>query len=154
MHKTHVTRQLPYAPEELFALVGDVEAYPKFLPWVFSMRTWNRATPEQGVRTLDAEARVGFAFVKEKFATRVRMDDNERQIDVSLLYGPFRRLKNCWRFVPAEGGTRIEFDIDFEFKSRFLDALLAANLNRAADRLIACFEGRAAALYGARAHAS
>jgi coenzyme Q-binding protein COQ10 len=34
-----------------------------------------------------------------------------------------------------------------------LDALLAANVKRAADRLIACFEGRAEALYGARAAA-
>ena len=153
MHKTHLTRLLPYAPDELFALVGDVDAYPKFLPWVSAMRTWNRSRPEEGVQTLDAEARVGFSFVKERFATRVRLDEKERRIDVSLLYGPFRRLRNRWRFVPTEQGTRIDFDIDFEFKSKLLDRLLAANIGRAADRLIACFEHRAEALYGARASA-
>jgi len=42
----------------------------------------------------------------------------------------------------------VEFSIDFEFKSRLLEALLAANLGRAVDRLIACFEARAKALYG------
>ena len=153
MHKTRVTRQSPYTPEELFALVGDVEAYPQFLPWVSSLRTWNATRPETGVRTVDAEAKVGFAFVRERFATRVRLDEIRRTIDVSLLYGPFKRLKNNWSFHPDKGGTRIEFDIDFEFKSRMLDALLAANVKRAADRLIACFEGRAEALYGARAAA-
>jgi coenzyme Q-binding protein COQ10 len=153
LHKTHLTRHLPYAPEELFRLVGDVEAYPKFLPWVSSMRTWNRAAPEEGVRTMDAEAKVGFAFVRERFATRVRLDEIGRRIDVSLLYGPFKRLKNSWWFAPDDGGTRIEFDIDFEFKSRILDALLAANLRHAAERVIACFESRAEALYGARAAA-
>ncbi len=153
MHSTHVTKLLPYAPDELFALVADVEAYPEFLPWVSSMRIWNRTAPQAGVRTLDAEAKVGFAFVRETFATRVRLDEVMRQIEVSLLYGPFKRLKNGWSFAPAEGGTRIEFDIDFAFKSRLLDALLSANLRQAADRLIACFESRAQTLYGARANA-
>ena len=153
MHSTHVTKLLPYQPDELFALVGDVEAYPKFLPWVSSIRTWNATAPEVGVRTLDAEANIGFAFVREKFATRVRLDQTKRSIDVSLLYGPFRRLKNAWSFAPEAGGTRIEFDIDFEFKSRLLDALLAANLRHAVDRMIACFEGRARTLYGSRVEA-
>jgi coenzyme Q-binding protein COQ10 len=42
----------------------------------------------------------------------------------------------------------VEFSIDFEFKSRLLEALLAANLGRAVERLIGCFEDRAKALYG------
>ena len=41
------------------------------------------------------------------------------------------------------------FSIEFEFKSRLLDAFLAANMDRAIDKLIACFEARARALYGA-----
>ena len=72
MHSTHVTRDLPYRPEDLFRLVGDVDSYPEFLPWVSSMRTWNRTEPEAGVSTVDAEAKVGFSFVREKFATRVK----------------------------------------------------------------------------------
>jgi coenzyme Q-binding protein COQ10 len=153
LHRTHVSRKLPYEPDELFQLVGDVDAYPQFLPWVLAMRTWNRSKPAEGVQTLDAEARVGFSFIREKFATRVRLDEKERRIDVSLLYGPFRRLKNHWKFVPSEGGTRIDFDIDFEFKSKLLERLVNANLTRAANKLIACFESRAEALYGARASA-
>ena len=150
MHKTHVTRLLPYAPEELFRLVADVEAYPNFVPWVSAMKVWNRTASREGVRTVDAEAEVGFAFVKETFATRVRLDEAAKRIDVSLLYGPFKRLTNGWSFSPAKDGAKIEFDIDFEFKSRLLDALFAANVRAAAERLIACFEGRAQALYGPR----
>ena len=33
---------------------------------------------------------------------------------------------------------------------KLLDAMLAANMDRAVDKLIACFEARAAQLYGAR----
>ena len=154
MHSTRVTRDLPYAPDQLFNLVADVESYPEFLPWVSSLRTWNRTGPNDGIRSLDAEAKVGFSIVRETFATRVKLDDRARTVEVGLLYGPFKRLRNHWRFVPAGQGTRVEFEIDFEFKSRLLDTILAANIRHAADRLIGCFEGRAKRLYGSTASAS
>jgi coenzyme Q-binding protein COQ10 len=145
----HVSRILPYTPDQLFALVGDVARYPEFVPWITAMRTWNARDHGAGVTTLDAEAGVGFSFLKERFATRVRRDAGERQIDVSLLSGPFRKLANHWRFLPeGDGATRVEFDIDFQFKSRLLEALLAANFHHAVDRLMGCFEDRARALYG------
>jgi coenzyme Q-binding protein COQ10 len=126
-------------------------AYPDFVPWITAMRTWNpRALPD-GVETLDAEAGVGFSFLKERFSTRVRRDAPNRQINVSLLSGPFRKLENQWRFIAAEGGTTVEFDIDFQFKSRLLDSLLKANFAHAVDRLMTCFEDRARRLYGPRA---
>ena len=153
MHSTRVTRLLPYAPDDLFALVGDVEAYPQFLPWVSALKVWNRTEPEPDVRQLDAEAKVGFAMVRETFATRVRMDGTARTITVSLLYGPFRRLRNHWTFSEAGEGAKVDFEIDFEFKSRLLDAILAANLHRAAEKLVGCFECRAKALYGSRVKA-
>ncbi len=113
------------------------------------MRTWNARTLGPGLELVDAEAGIQFSFLKERFSTRVRRDATARQIDVSLLSGPFRRLANSWAFFEAaEGGARVEFDIDFQFKSRLLDALLAANFAHAVDRLMACFEARAAALYG------
>lgn len=145
-----VTRVLPYAPEQLFELVGDVENYPKFVPWITAMRTWNGRV-DGAVSTVDAEAQVGFSFLREKFATRVRRDREALSIDVSLLYGPFKRLSNGWRFVPEGDATRVEFVIDFAFKAALLDAMLAANIDKAANKLIACFEDRAKQIYGVKA---
>jgi len=145
--KHHVSKRLPYAPDQLFALVGDVEAYPQFVPWITAMRTWNRRADDHGASLIDAEAQVGFSFLKERFSTRVRRDPLNRQVEVSLIRGPFKRLTNRWTFNPHEGGTEIDFFIDFEFKSRLLQAVLEANFNRAVDKLIACFEARARKLY-------
>jgi coenzyme Q-binding protein COQ10 len=145
-----VTRILPYAPRQLFDLVGDVERYPQFVPWVLRLRTWNRR--EEGeVVTLDAEAEVGFSIVHERFATTVRCDAPALAIDVDLISGPFRKLQNRWRFKDHSRGTELTFSIDFEFKSRLLQTLLAANFHRACNRLIACFEDRARTLYRPRA---
>ena len=143
-----LTRVLPYEPDQLFALVGEVRAYPQFVPWITSMRVWNEHEAEPGVSVCDAEAQVGFSFLKERFSTRVRRDARARLITVSLLSGPFRRLENRWEFKPHPHGTQLEFFIDFEFRSRLLDMMLHANFDRAVSKLIACFEARARALYG------
>jgi coenzyme Q-binding protein COQ10 len=153
--KHHVSKLLPFTPDQLFQLVGDVDRYPDFVPWITAMRTWNARRLGQGIEAVDAEAGVGFKFLKERFSTRVRRDAQNRQIDVSLLSGPFRKLANRWQFVDAgHGCTRVEFDIDFEFKNRLLSALLTANFGHAVDRLMACFEARAEALYGKPAAAA
>lgn len=152
MRRHALTKVLPYAPDQLFSLVGDVDRYPEFVPWLTTMRTWNAHEIEPGVNCVNAEAGVGFSFLRETFATRVIRDANERHIGVNLIRGPFRALKNDWRFKPGDGGgTEIDFSIEFEFKSRLLDAFLAANMDRAIDKLIACFEARARALYGVEA---
>lgn len=148
MPRHHIEKILPYTPDQLFALVGNVDAYPEFVPWIQSMRTWNARSEGEGISLVDAQAGVGFAFLKEKFSTRVRRDAAVRQVDVQLLSGPFKHLANRWRFVAVEGGTKIEFDIDFEFKSRLLSGMLAANFHHAVDKLMSCFEARAQALYG------
>ncbi len=143
-----VTRILPYRPGQLFDLVGDVERYPQFVPWVVRLRTWNRRADGDGVLLLDAEAEVRFAIVHERFATKVRLDEPAMTINVSLLSGPFRKLENRWRFAPHVEGAELTFEIDFEFRSRLLQGLLAANFHRAVNRLVGCFETRARELYG------
>jgi len=144
----HLTRVLPYTPEQLCELVGDVARYPDFLPWITSMRTWNPQILPDGTNTLDSEATVGFSMLTERFASRVRRDPINREVQVSLLSGPFKRLVNEWRFTEHAQGTEIAFMIDFEFKSRLLTIMLEANFERVVNKLIACFDARAAQLYG------
>lgn len=143
-----LTRVLPYSPEPLFDLVGDVERYPEFVRWVTAMRTWNRREAGEGVVLFDAEARVRFSFLRERFSTRVRLDRPALAIDADLISGPFRRLENRWRFKPHPAGAELAFEIDFEFRARLLERIVAANLTGAVDRLISCFEDRARTLYG------
>ena len=146
----HLTRRLPYAPRQLFELVGDVERYPEFVPWVTRLRTSNRRPDGEGITRLDAEAEVGFSIIHERFSTAVRLDEPALAIDVDLISGPFRRLHNRWRFKDHPRGAELSFEIDFEFKSRLLDTLLRANLHHAVNRLVGCFEARAAQLYGSQ----
>lgn len=143
-----VVHILPYAPDQLLRLVGDVEAYPQFVPWITGMRVWNRRDEGGGASQLDAETVVRFGPVRERFSTRVRRDPEAGEILVGLLHGPFRRLVNRWRIHPHPQGAQVEFEIDFEFKTKILHRLLAANFEHAVERLIGCFEDRARQLFG------
>ena len=154
MARYHVTRLLPYSPEQVFALVGDVDAYPQFIRWITALRAGEVRDEGAGVTALDAQVWVGFSFLKESFSTAVRRDAPGRVITVSLISGPFKRLENVWTFTPHRAGCQVVFDIDFQFRGRMLDALLKANFGYAVDKLIGAFEDRARQLYGGAAASS
>jgi coenzyme Q-binding protein COQ10 len=79
-----VVRILPYTPAQLLDLVGDVEAYPKFVPWITSMRVWNQRTDAHGETLLDAEAGVGFSFLRERVQIPPAADPASRQLPPRL----------------------------------------------------------------------
>ena len=147
MHHSR-SRILPHTPRQLFDLVGDVVSYPLFLPWITAMEVSNRREESAGIVVLDARAKVRYSILRESFATRVRLDRPGLSIDVQLISGPFRKLENHWRFTPHPGGAQLTFDIDFEFGSRLLEGLFAANFQKAVASIVKLFEARAKALYG------
>jgi coenzyme Q-binding protein COQ10 len=135
-------RLLPYTPEQLFALVADVERYPEFLPWCVGARIRERR-PELVV----ADLIIGFRMFRERFTSRVQLDPPGR-IDVTYTEGPFRYLNNYWIFEKAAGGCRVDFFVDFEFKSRILQRFIEILFGEAVRRMVAAFERRAEQLYG------
>jgi coenzyme Q-binding protein COQ10 len=135
-------RVLPYTPEQLFALVADIERYPEFLPWCVGARIKRREA-----NLVVADLIIGFRVFRERFTSRVTLDPPQR-IDVAYTEGPFRYLTNHWTFMPVEGGCRVGFFVDFEFKSRLLQRLIEVLFNEAVRRMVGAFEKRAGDLYG------
>jgi coenzyme Q-binding protein COQ10 len=140
---THAERRvLPYTPEQLFQLVADVERYPEFLPWCIAARIRERQRDR-----IVADLMIGFRLIRERFTSEVRLDPPGR-IDVTYSEGPFRYLNNHWSFTPVPGGCRIDFFIDFEFKSRLLQKVIEVVFGEAVRRMVGAFEKRARDLYG------
>ena len=90
---------------------------------------------------------IGFRVFRERFTSRVALDAPGR-IDVTYAEGPFRRLNNHWVFEKAPGGCRIDFYVDFEFKSRLMQKLIEVLFSEAVRRMVGAFEKRAQDLYG------
>jgi coenzyme Q-binding protein COQ10 len=136
-------RVLPYTPEQLFALVADIERYPEFLPWCVGARV-----KERRADLIVADLIIGFRVFRERFTSRVSLD-RPRRIDVAYADGPFRYLNNHWVFEDVPGGCRIDFFVDFEFKSRLMQKVIEVLFSEAVRRMVGAFERRARHLYGA-----
>lgn len=137
------TRRLPYSPEQMFDLVADVKRYQEFLPWVAATRI--RSDSEMA---MIADLVVGFRSLKETFTSQV---NKHRPHDITIDYveGPLKHLHNSWKFRPdGEGGTEIDFCVDFAFRSRIFESLAGQMFDRALRRMIGAFEDRAHQLYG------
>jgi coenzyme Q-binding protein COQ10 len=141
-------REMPYAADQLYDLVADIKSYPEFLPWVSAARI-RKITETGSGKVIDAELVVSFKVFREKFGSRVTLNEQTREIDVEYLDGPFKYLNNHWRFIAlGEQRCAVDFFVDFEFRSRTLQALIGVVFNEAMQRIVRAFEARAAALYG------
>jgi coenzyme Q-binding protein COQ10 len=135
---------MPYSPEQMFDLVADVKRYQEFLPWVAATRV--RSDSET---LMIADLVVGFKSLKETFASRVTKE-RPHSVTVDYIEGPLKYLHNSWHFAPdGTGGTKIDFCVDFAFRSRIFETLAGQMFDRALRRMIGAFEDRAHQLYGA-----
>ncbi|MCE2926307.1 MAG: type II toxin-antitoxin system RatA family toxin [Rickettsiales bacterium] len=145
MHSHHETQHSPYTPEQLFAMVVDIEEYPKFLPWCRAARILERKENE-----FLGELVISFAHLTESYVSRVSLAPHSG-VDVSLVRGPFKQLSNSWRFTPKPGGgTQIDFSLSFEFRTKLLEKLIGALFGRATAKMVSAFKARADVLYGTR----
>lgn len=150
MPKHQETRKLPYSAREMFALVADVESYPKFLPWNAAARIRSR-TPVEGGEVIEADLVISFKVFRERFGSRVTLLPGESRILTEYLDGPFRYLRSGWAFRDLEtGGCEVDFLVDFEFRNAILQGVIGLVFNDAMQRIVRAFERRAAELYGAR----
>ncbi|MFC4234058.1 type II toxin-antitoxin system RatA family toxin [Thalassospira xianhensis] len=141
---THAERRkLPYTPEQLFDLVADIDSYSEFLPWCVASRVRKRNGD-----VLHADLVIGFKMFREKYTSKVTLQRPDR-VDVEYLQGPFKYLNNHWVFEPAEdGGTWLDFFVDFEFRSALLQKMIGVVFNEAVKLMVGAFETRAHQVYG------
>ncbi|HCP01237.1 MAG: ubiquinone-binding protein [Alphaproteobacteria bacterium] len=144
-------RPLPYTPDQLFALVADIESYPEFLPWCLAAR--NRKREQNAAEEIVwSELVVGFKLIRERFSSKVTLapqrNGRNARIDVEYVDGPLKYLRNHWIFVPHDDGScEIDFYVEFEFRNRIFEKMIGALFHEAISRMVGAFEKRAGDLY-------
>jgi ribosome-associated toxin RatA of RatAB toxin-antitoxin module len=132
-----------YSAQQMFDLVNDIEAYPKFLPWCSGSRIIKR---EEG--TIEAELMIAKGGFKKSFSTRNTIDEGGR-ITVSLLDGPFSHLEGVWNFMPLrEDASKISLDLEFEMSGVLASLAFGAVFNQICNTMVASFTSRAKEVYG------
>jgi coenzyme Q-binding protein COQ10 len=138
-----VRLHLNYSSPQLFDLVADVERYPEFLPWVLAARVTQRQDATIGV-----DMTIGTSLLCKRFKT-VAILERPHRIDIKSHDPLFDRFRQIWTFAPAtDDGTDVEYQVDFEFRSRLLQALVGRMFSDQANETVAAFRRRARQLYG------
>ena len=144
---THTEKRImPYTAKQMYDLVADVETYPDFLPWCAATRI-RKVTKDSHKTIIEADLIIAFKVFRERFGSRVTLKAEKFSIDVEYLDGPFKYLNNHWIFRDVDGGCEADFFVDFEFKSRVLQALIGVVFNEAMQRIVKAFKMRADDLY-------
>ena len=136
---------LPYTQQQMFDLVAEVERYPEFLPWCIGARILRREN-----NVLYADLVIGWKILREKFTSKVVLGA-PNEVHFEYMNGPLKFLHGHWRFTPEESGkTRVDFEVDFEFKSRTLSMVMGGVFSELVHRMVGAYEARARQLYGPR----
>jgi len=134
---------VPYTAEQMYDLVNDINAYPKFIPLCISSEVHEEQDHKLRATIKIAKGKIGFGF------TTLNTMEKGRSISMNLENGPFKSLKGVWRFTPQ--GTHeciISLHFDFEFSNKLLGVALGGLFKQLCDSMVEAFRKQAAVRYG------
>lgn len=132
---------VPYTAQQMFDLVNDIENYPRFLPWCPEAKI-----EQEGVEGLQATLYFEKGPVRHAFTTRNQLTPHER-VDMRLVKGPFRFLEGSWHFEAVPEGSKIAFELSFEWNHALLEMAIGPFFNQIIGSLIEAFTQRAKIIY-------
>lgn len=151
MPQFSVTRSVPYAADQVFAIARDVARYRDFLPLVKRSLVRNVKAHDDGRETFEGELTVAYEKlrIEEVMTSRVTVDPTALTVTALSNQGPVKHLESEWRILPtAENRCDITFTVDYQLKSRTLQFVLSGMFDLAVRKVMNAFEERARALYG------
>lgn len=127
---------------EMFLLVDDVLKYPEFLPWCGGVDLIH-----QDQQSTVATLHIDYHGLRQKFTTENSKTFPE-SMTIQLKDGPFKHLDGTWQFIPLnEEACKIEFSLNYEFSSHFLEKIIAPVFNHIANTFVDGFVVRADKIY-------
>ncbi|MGI4775913.1 MAG: type II toxin-antitoxin system RatA family toxin [Janthinobacterium lividum] len=128
---------------EIFQLITDVKAYPEFVPWCEGIEIVSK-DEEQTI----AEMKINYKGFTEKYRSRIiaKQEGNNYIVTVEAISGPFKYLNNIWSIESQQHGCNVNFSIDLEFKSFFIDKMVGLLFLKATERMIDAFIQKAESL--------
>ena len=143
---TAVLRRIkaPYARDQMYGLVSDIDSYSRFIPRCVESTVGD----SRDAREVRATLRFQYKGINLGFTTLNRNDPPD-SIKMNLADGPFKYLEGEWSFVSlGDRECEVCLQVDFDFSNRVYAAMFRAAFARLTSSLLDAFVDRAHALYG------
>lgn len=147
MRNLFLERHVPHLPQKMFALVNDLEGYPRFIPNCSAMVVTKG--PNGDADTRFAKMTIRFGPITQSYTSRVTSDSDALTIRAKAVDGPFAYLDSIWRFEPEGEGTRIRFEIEFKISNPLIAAVAEPAFAAKQDEIMSAFAEEADRRYGA-----
>ena len=155
MRETHHSALVAQPPSRVFALINDIESYPRFIPWCTHSSVLSRSE-----RQIVATIGVQRGPLQGEFTTRNDLEA-DRRVTMNLVDGPFRMLQGEWLLSPitlaaqeahpgstsvvdprATLGCRVELSMKFAFKNPLTAVLFEQKFAETTGSLLDAFVAR------------
>jgi ribosome-associated toxin RatA of RatAB toxin-antitoxin module len=131
MPKIQRSALVEHSAARMFALVNDIEAYPRRFDWCEAAQVLE-ADDAHVIARLD----LGLGALRTWFTTQNTLSP-PHHIDMQLRDGPFRRLSGRWQFHALdESACKVTLTLEFEPLSRLLAPALTLGFQGLADRMV------------------
>lgn len=131
MPTIHRSALVGHSAARMFALVDDIDAYPRRFDWCERADVLER-DDARVVARLD----LGLGALRTWFTTENTLSA-PHHIDMALVDGPFRRLSGRWTFHALdESACKVTLALDFEPSIRLLGPAFALGFQGLADRMV------------------
>ena len=140
----HVAKKiLPYACEQMFDLVADIQRYPEFLP------AWQEVKIiAQTDSYVHVSQTLGFPLLTQTFLSTARLERPSR-LNIRSSDGPFHNLNIIWQFLPREDEhCEVVLEVRADLKSHLLGHLAGIFHDKAIMDILNRFELRAHSIHG------
>jgi ribosome-associated toxin RatA of RatAB toxin-antitoxin module len=135
-----------YRPQEMYALVTNIDQYPQFLPWCDKARVI-----DIDATGMTAEVGIAFSGIRQTFTTRNEHIEGQ-QVLIKLVNGPFSKLEGEWNFLPLGDGSqracKVELTLTYSFANATLGKLIGPVFDKIAGTMVDAFVKRASQVYG------
>jgi ribosome-associated toxin RatA of RatAB toxin-antitoxin module len=134
---------LSHTATEIFALVNDIESYPKFMDGCVGATILRR----EG-QLLEARLDLSKGGMSQSFTTRNTLVGVET-IVLELVEGPFEFFEGRWGFQAlGDSACKVSLHIEFAISSSVLGAAAGKLFERVSKKLVESVSQRAKIIYG------
>jgi len=142
MPSASIKKEISCSKEDLIKMVLDIEKYPEFVPWCLNGKIYSKKDKGNKVEII-ADLTIGKSFFNETYKSFVVYEKSSDSIYVKNMNGPLKHLENKWFFKKVGENSEIDFNIDFELKSKILNLFMTKSFDIGLRKIADAFEKRA-----------